>query len=116
MYAVVVASMALVTSFVYFVCGFLFEFRAFAILATWDGILTLLWTVVAGIFGTMYWKEKSEMDPEIKRMKVAAGFDIANVLLWLLTMATGVYRHLIAGTQLLHNGRGRRAKKTTTTT
>ena len=105
MYALVVASMALVTAFIYFVCGFFFEFRAFAILAIWDGILTILWAAVAGIFGTMYMNENPEMDNKIKQMKVAAGFDIANVILWLLTAAIGVWRFFIGSGELMHKGR-----------
>ena len=110
MYALVVASMALVTSFIYFICGFFFEFRAFSILATWDGILTILWAAVAGIFGMMYMNENPEMDEKIKQMKVAAGFDVANVILWLLTAVIGAWRFFIGSGELMHQGRVRRQK------
>ena len=110
MYAVVTASMALITSFVYFVCGFIFEFGAIAIMAAWDGILTILWVAVVGIFCSMYLSENPEMDQGIKDMKIAAGFDLANFLLWLFTACIGVWRFFISDGSLLHTGRTRQSK------
>ncbi len=100
--------MALVTSFIYFVCGFFFEFRAFSVLAMWDGILTILWAAVAGIFGMLFINENPEMDNKIKRMKMAVGFDLANVILWLFTAAMGFWRFFIAKGSLMHEGRVRK--------
>jgi hypothetical protein len=115
MYALVVSSMSLVTSFLYFATGFMFEFRAFALMAAWDLILAILWAAVAGIFGTMYIGEKAEMDNKITQMKAAAGFDIANVILWLITGGYGVYVFFISkGTELMHKGRYNVGKPVTT--
>ena len=105
LYAVVVGSMALITSFLYFVCGLWFEFRAIAILGAWDCVLCILWAAVSIIFAKMYLNEKPEMDDKIKQMKVAAGFDIANTLLWLISGAVSISVFWISRGTLLHTGR-----------
>lgn len=105
MYAVVVSALALTTSVLYFFAGMVLEFRAIAILFAWEWILMILWIAVAGIFGTMYQNENVEMDGGIKGMKIAVGFDVANVGLWLLTATYASYIYWINKGNLLHRGR-----------
>jgi hypothetical protein len=114
MYALVVASMSLATSFICFVAGFFFEFRAIAILWPWDLILGIMWIVVSGIFGKMYLDENPEMDNKIEQMKVAAGFDLANMFLWLLLSAPlGLMVFTASKKGILHQGRNTRDAKST---
>ena len=112
-YALVTGSMSLVTAFVYFLGTCFFEWRAFLLTPIWDGALTLLWIVVTGIFGKMYFGEKPEMDQGIQKMKVAAGFDVANLILWLLGTVWLTWKYVQNKGTLMHLGRGKMAKPET---
>lgn len=65
--------------------GLMREYRALAPFFMWDVIIAVLWTVVSGIFGSMYLMENPEMDQGIADMKVAAWVDLGNLLLWILS-------------------------------
>jgi hypothetical protein len=106
MYALVVSSLAAATALFYLLAGFWLEFRTYSVIALWDLILGVLWVVVTGIFATMYiGKEKVEMDPGIARMKVAAGFDIANMALWLISGGYYAWRFLMHGGPIMFKPR-----------
>lgn len=79
------------TAIVYLIVGFLGRYQTVAIVFGWDWVLTLFWGVVSGIFGSMYIHENAEMDKGIQRMKVAAGFDLANLVMWFISAAMGTF-------------------------
>jgi len=73
----------------------------------WDFILVILWAAVAGIFGSMYLHEKTEMESGIHRMKVAVGFDLTCMVLWFLTAAIGLLVFLMGERRSLHTGQAK---------
>jgi hypothetical protein len=81
------------------------EFRANAILFAWDLLLAILWIVTSGIFGSMYFSENPEMDEGIKDMKVAAGFDLANMFLWLISAGHCGWVVFVSDRRVLNEGR-----------
>ncbi|KAK5052090.1 hypothetical protein LTR84_002894 [Exophiala bonariae] len=84
-YAVVVGSVAAVTAILFMLAAGLLHFNTVALCFAWDAVVTILWAALAGIFGSMYFNERTEMDDDIAKMKIAAGFDVANFILWLIT-------------------------------
>lgn len=103
--ATAVGAISGLTAMVYMFWSVFLEFRAIAILFAWDTIMVLLWIVVSGIFGKMYIGENPEMDEGIERMKVAVGFDLANMVLWMATASYCGYVVFIADRKLLFEGR-----------
>jgi hypothetical protein len=81
------------------------EFRANAILFAWDLLIAILWVVTSGIFGSMYLTENPEMDQGIQDMKVAAGFDLANMFLWLGSAGYCGWVVFVADRRVLNEGR-----------
>lgn len=104
-FAVTVGAISGGTAVVYMVLGLFFEFRAFAVLFAWDTVNVILWIVCSGIFGKMYLTEKPEMDQGIAEMKTAAGFDLANMLLWMASASYGGYVLFVSKRDLLLEGR-----------
>lgn len=84
-YAVVVGSVAAVSAILSMLAAGLLHFDTVALCFAWDAVIAILWAALAGIFGSMYFNENTEMDDDIARMKIAAGFDVANFVLWLVT-------------------------------
>lgn len=54
-----------------------------------DLVLFLLWVILFGIFGKMYIPRNCMGDGACDRMKVAVWFDLAGMLLWLLSGVMG---------------------------
>ena len=75
-FAVVVGSMSAITALVFGIISIFAQYRAIAMLFAWEWILVILWAAVSGLFGSMYFDEKTEMDHGIKSMKTAAAFDM----------------------------------------
>lgn len=71
----------------------------------------MLWLVVFGIFGKIYIRrglaqKESYQGTDTLRMKRAVWVDLANLLLWLVTMVGGVVRFcLYKRERSLHTGR-----------
>ncbi|KAH7358659.1 hypothetical protein B0T11DRAFT_340912 [Plectosphaerella cucumerina] len=87
-YAVVVGSIAAVTSLIYLIP---FVLRI-GYIWVWDTIVFILWIAAFGIFGQMYIKEDAEGDEGIERMKNAVWVLLTNALLWLISaVAMGIY-------------------------
>jgi hypothetical protein len=107
-FATTVGALSGATALAYIVWSLLLEFRAVAILFAWDVVIVLLWIVVSGIFGKMYLGENPEMDQGIQNMKVAAGFDLANMLLWGGSATYCGWVVFVAGRGLLNEGRVKR--------
>jgi hypothetical protein len=89
--AVTVGSLAAVTSLIFSLANIFFAYRTVALLFAWDWIVTVLFAVLSGIFGSMYLKEKVEMESGIQRMKNAVGFDLAGLILWFITASVGLW-------------------------
>ena len=104
-FATTVGGISGATALVYLLWNFFLEFRAFSVLFAWDTVVAILWIVCSGVFGNMYLKEKAEMDEGIKRMKVAEGFDLANMLLWMGTAAWCSWVVFVSRQDLLLEGR-----------
>jgi hypothetical protein len=104
-FATTVGAISGLSALVYMVWGLLLEFRAVAIMFAWDAVVTVLWVAVTGIFGKMYFGENPEMDEGIEKMKVAAGFDLANLLLWLGSAVYCGWVVFVADRKLLSEGR-----------
>lgn len=81
-FAVVLGALSAFTALLYMI-PFIFRF---SIMFVWDAILFFLWVVLFGIFGNMYIKENAEGDSGVQRMKNAVWVDLANMLLWLITL------------------------------
>ncbi|MCJ1383607.1 hypothetical protein MMC17_006721 [Xylographa soralifera] len=102
-YAVVVGTLAALTALVFMV-PFVKTYKAFP----WDIIMFFLWIVVFGIFGNLYIKENPEGDAGITRMKNAVWVDLANMLLWLISSAFGLFMFFKnRGHKSLHTGRAK---------
>ncbi|ETN40201.1 uncharacterized protein HMPREF1541_04477 [Cyphellophora europaea CBS 101466] len=106
-YAVTVGAISGLTAFAYIVWGLLLEFRAIALLFAWDAVIVILWLVCSGIFGKMYLGENAEMDQGIQDMKIAAGFDLANMLLWIISASYCGWIIFVADRKLLSEGRAK---------
>lgn len=104
-FAVTVGAISGLTALAYMIWGIFLEFRAIALLFAWDAIIVLLWTVCSGIFGKMYLGENAEMDQGIQDMKVAAWFDLANLLFWVISASYCGYVVFVANRTLLTEGR-----------
>lgn len=104
-FATTVGAISGATALAYMVWGALLEFRAVAILFAWDAAIVLSWIVCSGIFGNMYLRENAEMDQRIQDMKIAAGFDLANMLLWIASASYCGYVVFVADRKLLNEGR-----------
>jgi len=104
-FAVVVGSMSAITALVFGIISIFSQYRTIAMLFAWEWILVILWAAVSGLFGNMYFNEKTEMDHGIKSMKTAAAFDIVNLILWFITAVTGTVVFFTSGRKSLHTGR-----------
>lgn len=105
LFAVTVGALSGLTALIYMVWSLVLEFRAIALLFAWDAILVIAWAACSGIFGKMYLSENPEMDDGIQKMKVAAYFNIVNMLLWLLSAGYCGWVVFIADRSLLLEGR-----------
>jgi len=90
-YAVTIGSLAAVSALLFSLASVFLQYRIVALLFAWDLVLVVLWAALSGIFGTMYLNQKVELDDAMYRMKVAAGFDLAGLILWFLTAAIGTW-------------------------
>jgi hypothetical protein len=104
-FATTTGAVAGLTALAYIIWGLVLEFRAIALLFAWDVVVVVLWTAVSGIFGSMYLSENPEMDQEIMDMKTAAGFDLANMLLWIGSASYCGFVVIVADRKLLNEGR-----------
>lgn len=104
-YATTVGAISGLTALAYLFWGLVLEFRAIAILFLWDAVIVVLWVVCSGIFGTMFLGENPEMDSGVMDMKVAAGFDLANMLLWIGSAGYCGWIVFVADRKLLAEGR-----------
>ncbi|KAL9085916.1 MAG: hypothetical protein Q9165_007399 [Trypethelium subeluteriae] len=108
MYATIVGAATGLTALILIVITLLNRFARMSIpihivfLLIWDAFMALNWVIVTGIFGTMYGKEKPEGDKGIIEMKHAVWVDLAEMLLFFLTIA-------VAASQI---HRARRSAKT----
>lgn len=106
-FAVVVGSLAGITTVFTCIAVALAHFRVVAICFAWEWVMTILWAAVTGIFGSMYFSEHVEMDHDIKTMKIAAGFDAAGIILWLGSALWTTYMFIKSGHFRLHNRSGK---------
>jgi hypothetical protein len=90
-FAVTVGSLAALTALIFSLADIFLAYRTVALLFAWDWIITIMFAVLSGIFGSMYIGEKVEMESGIQRMKTAVGFDLAGLVLWFITAAFGTY-------------------------
>ncbi|KIX09461.1 uncharacterized protein Z518_00541 [Rhinocladiella mackenziei CBS 650.93] len=90
-YAVTVGSIAAISAVLYSLASIFLPYRTVALLFAWDWMVAILFAAQSGIFGTMYLNEKTEMEGGIYRMKVAAGFDLAGLVLWFITAVIGTW-------------------------
>lgn len=104
-YAVVVGSIAAISSLMFMIAAGLLQFRVVAICFAWDIVMVILFSALAGVFGSMYIKERVEMDHDIEKMKHAAYIDIVNVVLWLITAVWSVITFCRTGRTSLHGGK-----------
>lgn len=104
-YAVVVGSVAAVSSLLFMLVAGLLHFDVVALFFAWDAVMVILWAALAGIFGSMYFGERTEMDDDIAKMKIAAGFDLANLILWLLTAVWSALVFFKSRRAGLHSGK-----------
>ena len=105
-YAVVVGSIAAVSSLMFMIAAGLLQFSVVALCFAWDIVMVILFSALAGIFGSMYIKERVEMDHDIEMMKHAAYIDIVNVVLWLITAIWSVIVFCRRDRASLHGGKG----------
>ena len=106
-YATTVGAISGLTALAYMLWSLVLEFRAIALLFVWDTIIVILWIVCSGIFGKMYLTENPEMDQGIQDMKIAAGFDLANMLLWIISASYCGWVVFVADRKLLCEGRAK---------
>lgn len=90
-FAVTTGSVAALTALLYSIGSMVIQYRTVALLFAWDWVMVILFSVLSGIFGSMYIPEKVEMESGIHRMKLAVGFDFAGLALWFLTAAFGTW-------------------------
>jgi len=67
--------MAAITALVFAVISIFSQYRTVAMLFAWEWILVILWAAMTGLFGSMYYHEKVEMERGVAAMKTAANFD-----------------------------------------
>ena len=93
MYATVIGAATGLTSLVLILITLLNRFTRMSIpihivfLLIWDCFIALNWVTVTGIFGVMYGKENPEGNKGIVEMKHAVWVDLAEFLLFLVTIA-----------------------------
>jgi len=104
-YAVVVGSLAAVSALTFISAAGLLVFHAVAVCFAWDWVLVVLFAALSGIFGSMYRGERVEMDADIAYMKVAWGFDLANMCLWFVTAVWSTYTFCRSDKRKLYNSR-----------
>lgn len=98
-FAVVVAVLSIVAVFAYFI-----HWRWLVVV---DGVLFVLWTAVFGVFGNIYiGTHPTPRQSGQRRMKNAVWIDLINMLLWFLTLLSGlVIWWRTRGARTLHTGR-----------
>ncbi|KAF7506447.1 hypothetical protein GJ744_011801 [Endocarpon pusillum] len=89
-YAVAVACMSLLTA----VACMMPYVRRF-ITWPWDLLLFILWIVVLGIFAGLCLDNGPRKDGSTRKVKSAAFFDLANMLLWFITGLLGAALHCL---------------------
>jgi hypothetical protein len=104
-YAVTVGSIAAVTAVVYSLTSMFLTYHTVAVIFAWDFVLVVLWAALSGTFGMMYLHERVEMDSGIKRMKTAAGFDLAGLILWFITFGIGLWWFISYRREAKHTSR-----------
>lgn len=83
--AIVTGTVGAVTALAYSLAYIWIKFKSLSKLFICDWLILVLFCTLSGIFGKMYLNEKVEMESGIQRMKTAVYFDIAGVILWLVT-------------------------------
>jgi len=106
-YAVVVGSMSAITALVLGLLVVWIDYQAVAILFVWEWTLVLLWAVLTGIFGSMYFNENPEGDTGVQRMKSASYLDAANLVMWALTAIIMTLLFVFTPRDHLHRGRAK---------
>lgn len=81
-FAVVVGSVSAFVALMYGIAEALLFKRQVGFVFALDIIILILWTVLTGLFGNMYFSEKVEMDKDIQKMKTAAIFNAIGLSLW----------------------------------
>lgn len=88
-YAEVVASLSILTAIVY-----LLPVPMKRLLYIWDWLMFILWTALFGLFGKMYIHKSCVNDNRCSEMKTAVWFDLAGMLLWLISAVFGTVAFL----------------------
>jgi len=90
-YAVVVGSCAAATAVCFSIASMVLQYSTVAVLFLWEWVLVILFAALSGIFGSMYINEQVEMESGIRRMKIAVGFDLTGLALFVISASVGTY-------------------------
>ncbi|RVX69819.1 hypothetical protein B0A52_06464 [Exophiala mesophila] len=90
-FAVVVGSISAFVALMYGIAEALLFKRHLGYVFAVDLILLILWIVLTGLFGHMYFSENVEMDKDIEKMKTAAIFDAIGLGLWSVSLTIAVF-------------------------
>lgn len=84
-FAVTVGSISALAAILYGLAESLLHKRPIGYAFPFDIIVAILWISLTGLFGSMYFSERVEMDKDIQRMKTAAIFDAIGAGLWMVS-------------------------------
>lgn len=106
-FALVIGILGTISALVYGVAGIFVSYRNTSLGFPWEWILTILWAAVAGLFSSMYLHYHPLVDNGVHRERVAAGFDLANLLLWGLSAIAATAAFFMRSKRSLHTGRAK---------